>query len=190
MKTGLIAIAAIIASVSSAGAEQYESAIRSYLEDKVMPWAADPVVIAAIKKQNSETSAYDQARIDYLDAKWRIGLYADNEPLVRDVLSNDASEYLRAQVDSSEGAITEVIVMDAQGLNVAASVATTDYWQGDEAKFQQTYLIGAEAVHLGGVELDESTGTVQGQISMTLVDAETGAAVGAITIGVDLNALL
>lgn len=190
MKTGIFALFAVLASVLSAGAEQYESAIHAYLEDNVAHWAADPILIAAIKKQNSETSAYDQARIDYLDSQWRIGLYAENDPLVQDVLSNDASEYLRNQVSISEGAITEVILMDAQGLNVAASTATTDYWQGDEAKFQKTYLVGNDAVHLGSVELDESTGTVQGQISMTLVDAETGVAVGAITVGVDLNALL
>lgn len=190
MKNALIGAAALMAMASSAAADQYESAMREFLDSNVAQWAADPVLVAAIKKQNTETAAFDQARIDYLDAKWRSGRLAENEPLIEDVLSNEAADYLRSQVASSGGAITEAFVMDAQGLNVAASAATSDYWQGDEAKFQQTYLVGANAVHFGDVELDESTGAVQGQISMTIVDSESGDVVGAMTIGVNLNALL
>lgn len=190
MKSILVGLAALIYSVSSAAADQYESAMRSYLENNIVQWVSDPVLVAAIKEQNKETSSFDQAHIDLLDAKWRSGRFADNEPLIDNVLSNDAAEYLRAQVENSDGAITEAFVMDAQGLNVAASAATSDYWQGDEAKFQQTYMIGANAIHFGDVELDDSTGSVQGQISMTIVDTKTGYIVGAITVGVDLNALL
>lgn len=190
MKIALLGFAALMASVSSAAADKYESAMQSYLQSNIVEWVKDPVLVAAIIKQNAETSAYDQARIDYLDAKWRSGRFAENEPLIVDVLSNEAAEFLREQVANSNGAITEAFVMDSLGLNVAASAATSDYWQGDEAKFQQTYLVGANAVHFGDVEFDDSTGAVQGQISMTIVDTATGNTVGAITVGVDLNALL
>lgn len=190
MKTAFLSFAALVATASFAAADQYESAMRTYLENHIVEWASDPVLVAAIKKQNSETSAFDQARIDYLDAKWRSGRFAEEEPLIVGVLTNEAADYLRTQVTESNGAITEAFVMDAQGLNVAASVATSDYWQGDEAKFQKTYMVGANAVHFGDVELDDSTGAVQGQISLTIVDAETGNIVGAMTVGVDLKALL
>lgn len=190
MKLLVLGCAALLATATTAVADQYESAMRSYLESNIVQWASDPVLVAAIKKQNEETAEFDQARIDYLDAKWRSGRFADNEPLIEGVLSNEAADYLRAQVAQSNGAITEAFVMDAQGLNVAASAATSDYWQGDEAKFQKTYLVGANAVHFGDVELDESTGAVQGQVSLTIVDAETGYVLGAMTVGIDLNALL
>jgi hypothetical protein len=190
MKIAILWFAAMMSAASTAVADQYESAMRAYLETNITQWASDPVLVAAIKKQNAETSGFDQAKIDYLDAKWRSGRFAEEEPLIVGVLSNEAADYLRAQVASSGGAITEAFVMDAQGLNVAASVPTSDYWQGDEAKFQQTFLIGANAVHFGDVELDESTGAVQGQISLTIVDRESGYVVGAMTVGVDLKALL
>lgn len=190
MKNALMGIVALMAMASSAAADQYESAMREYLDSNIVRWAADPVLVAAIKKQNAETSSFDQARIDYLDAKWRSGRFAENDSLIEEVLSNEAADYLRTQVADSGGAITEAFVMDAKGLNVAASAATSDYWQGDEAKFQQTYMMGANAVHFGDVELDESTGAVQGQISMTIVDSESGNIVGAMTIGVNLSALL
>ncbi|MEO9827069.1 MAG: hypothetical protein ABJF50_21925 [Paracoccaceae bacterium] len=190
MKSVFFGFVALLTTVMPAVADQYESAMRDYLESKIVAWASEPVLIAAIKNQNKKTSGYDQAHIDYLDAKWRSGLFSDSEPLINDVLSNEAADYLRVQVEKSYGAITEVFVMDARGLNVAASAATSDYWQGDEAKFQQTYMVGANAVHFGDVELDESSGAVQGQISMTIIDAETGYVVGAMTVGVDLKALL
>ena len=72
-------------------------------------------------------------------------------------------------MEETGGAITEVFVMDAQGLNVAASGPTSDYWQGDEAKFQETYLKGAEAIHVSEVEFDESSQTYSVQVSVTSV---------------------
>jgi hypothetical protein len=51
---------------------------------------------------------------------------------------------------------------------------TSDMWQGDEEKFTETYSIGPGAVHFSEVELDESTQRYQAQISLTIVDPETG----------------
>jgi hypothetical protein len=79
--------------------------------------------------------------------------------------------------------------MDDKGMNVALSDVTSDYWQGDEAKWQQTYLVGPDAVHIGDVELDESTQTYQSQVSITVVDPDTKAPIGALTFGVNVEAL-
>ena len=105
------------------------------------------------------------------------------------MLENDAATFLREQVEASGGVITEVFIMDARGLNVAASATTSDFWQGDEAKHSETYGKGVDAVHFGEVEFDESTQSYQGQISMTLTDPATGEAIGALTVGVDAEAL-
>lgn len=189
MKKSFIAGLIFLASSVGASANNYDAAMRDYFESNLKHWASDPVLAAAIMAQNSQTASYDQAEIDRLDAAWRSGRFNENDPMIQGVLSNSASDYLRSEIAQSDGAITEAFIMDAQGLNVAASAATSDYWQGDEAKFQQTYLVGADSVHFGDVELDDSTGEVQGQISMTIIDAETGASVGAITVGINLTAL-
>jgi hypothetical protein len=42
-------------------------------------------------------------------------------------------------------------------MNVGQSDVRSDCWQGDEAKWQQTYLKGADAIHIGEVEFDESS---------------------------------
>lgn len=180
----------IIGAAAPASANEFEAAMRDYVESNLSSWANSPALIAAITAQNGETNGYDQTRIDELDTIWRAQVGSADATLVESVMNNDAALFLRQQVEQTGGAITEAFVMDAQGLNVAASHATSDYWQGDEAKFQQTYLVGPGSVHYGEIELDESTQTVQGQVSMTIVDDTTGEPIGALTVGINLTALM
>ena len=91
--------------------------------------------------------------------------------------------------DASEGLITEAFAMDHVGLNVAVSDPTSDYWQGDEAKWRQTYKVGADAIHISDVELDESTQTYQSQVSLPVVDPDGGAPIGAVTFGINVELL-
>jgi hypothetical protein len=73
--------------------------------------------------------------------------------------------------------------MDDKGLNVGQSSMTSDYWQGDEAKWQKTYAVGADAFHVSEVEFDESSQSYQVQISTTI--SQDGQPIGAITLGVN-----
>lgn len=190
MKVFFNITAATILACSAAAANEYEPAMQSYLQDNVVTWASDPVLVDAIRAQNARTSGYSQDQIIAMDQDWRAQVGSADAPLVNEVLSNPAAEFLRAQVSGSGGTITEVFVMDAHGLNVAASAATSDMWQGDEAKFQETYPNGPNATHFSDVEFDESTQSYQGQISMSVVDPASGEVIGAITIGVDAESLL
>jgi hypothetical protein len=79
--------------------------------------------------------------------------------------------------------------MDAKGLNVGQSDLTSDYWQGDEAKWKKTYLVGPKAMHVGGVKTDQSTQTLQSQLSMAVVDPASGKVIGAVTVGVNVEQL-
>jgi hypothetical protein len=79
--------------------------------------------------------------------------------------------------------------MDGKGLNVGQSDITSDYWQGDEAKWRKTFLVGPEAVFVDAVEKDESTQMLQSQVSVTIKDPTSGEPIGALTLGINLNAL-
>ena len=83
----------------------------------------------------------------------------------------------------------EAFVSDARGALVCMSGRTSDYYQGDEAKWQKTFLVGPDAVFVEEVEMDESTQTFQSQVSMSIVDPATGEVIGAITVGVNIDAL-
>ncbi len=188
MNRTLIA-AAIALAASSALANDYEPKMRAYLEAEILPWANSDVLIEAIRTQNSMTAGYSQEEIDALDTAWRAEVGLSDRPTIEPVLNNAASDFLRDRVADASGAMTEVFIMDARGLNVATSDVTSDFWQGDEAKHSETYGKGREAVHFGEVEFDDSSQTYQGQISIPLVDPASNEVLGAMTVGVNAEAL-
>ena len=173
-----------------AAADDFGPAMREFYDTSIVNWAQSDILVAAITAQNGQTRSFDQAQIDELDQAWRAEVGMSSAPTITPVVQNAVSEFLRDQVNASGGQITEIFIMDARGLNVAASDVTSDYWQGDEAKFSETHGIGPGAIHISDVELDESTQRYQGQISATISDPATGQAIGAITVGVDAEALM
>jgi hypothetical protein len=162
--------------------------VTDYINSNVKSWVGDPTIISAIKAQNAANAALTAADIDALDRTWRAEVDGDSHPTIDAVLANPVSTFLKAKQEASAGTITEVFVMDAKGLNVGQSDVTSDYWQGDEAKFQKSFGAGADALFVDEAEKDESTQMLQSQASMTIAD-ETGKPIGAITIGINLDQL-
>ena len=162
---------------------------RTYAETALKTWAADSLIIAAVVDQNLRHATLTQGDIDGLDQKWMAELGKPVQPMINSVLVNPPADLLRAQVEQTAGLITEVFVMDALGLNVAASAITSDYWQGDEAKFTQTFPKGAGAVHVSEVDFDESTQVYQLQVSFTLINPADGAVIGAVTVALNAEYL-
>ena len=173
-----------------AAADEFTAAAQEFYRSSVAQWASDPRLVAAITEQNNRTTGYTQAEIDALDQAWRSEVGMADAPTIAPVLTSDVSDFLREQVAQSGGRITEVFVMDGVGLNVATSDVTSDYWQGDEEKFTETFGQGPGALHVSEIELDESTQRYQGQVSVTIVDPATGLPIGAMTVGVDAESLM
>ncbi len=187
MKTNIVTAIALAAALP-AGANELEPQMREYASTNVAEWVANPVLVEAIRAQNGTTSGYSQADIDAMDQAWRAEVGTPDSATISPVMNNEASAFLRDIVEAQGGVVTEIFIMDSRGLNVAASDVTSDYWQGDEAKFQETYPKGAGAIHIGDVEFDESSQAYQGQISMTVVDPGSSEVLGAITVGVNAEA--
>lgn len=185
----LIAAFAIIAGTHSAVAAEFDARLNDLATREIASWVSDPAIIAAIRAQNDVTRDYTDAEIAALDKSWRNEVGAAARPTIDEVLDNAASDFLRGKRTGSGGLFTEIFVMDARGLNVAASDVTSDYWQGDEAKWQETYLVGPRSVHIGEVEFDDSTQTYQSQVSISIADPATGETIGAATIGVNMEYL-
>lgn len=182
--------AALVASLSApVTANEFEPALRELAEQKIMELINDPAIVAAIQARNGETGGMSEDAIIALDNKWRAEVGAGDTPTISPVLSGDVADMLRSMRDESEGLFTEIFVMDMVGLNVAASDTTSDYWQGDEAKWQQTYGAGDGAIHISEVEMDESTQSYQSQISVAISDPATNAPIGAATFGVNIEFL-
>ncbi len=172
-----------------ANANEFEPALRELAEQKIMQIVNDPAIVAAIQARNNDTGGMSEDAIIALDKKWRAEVGGNATPTITPVLSGEIAEMLRSVRDESEGLFTEIFVMDMVGLNVAASDTTSDYWQGDEAKWQQTFGVGSGAVHISEVEMDESTQSYQSQISVSISDPATNAPIGAATFGVNIEFL-
>ncbi|SIO20704.1 hypothetical protein [Vannielia litorea] len=170
-------------------AQDYHAAMTDYLSASIATWASDEVLVAAIKAANAERAALTQAGIDAMDQAWRSEADAGSGPTIDPVMQSAAADFLRHQVAASGGLISEVFIMDSHGLNVAASGVTSDMWQGDEDKHARTYAAGPGATFVDAIEFDESAQSYQGQVSMTISDPATGEAIGAITVGLDVESL-
>lgn len=168
----------------------YRIPLEAYAREELTNWLTNPDMIAAINAQNEQHANLSKDEVIALDQQWRSEAGAGGGPLIERLLSAPVSVWLLTQQEATAGFVTEVFVMDNKGLNVAQSVETSDYWQGDEAKWQQTYSVGPDALHISEVEFDDSTGFYQSQGSLTISDPQTGEAIGAITFGINVQNLM
>lgn len=180
---------AIMLSGQAALADGHVAALTDFAKNTVAEWVKNPVIVKAIMAQNAKNAGLSQDEIIVLDKKWRAETKASSKPMIDAILANAVSKALADYKNASSGMVTEVFVMDNKGLNVGQSDVTSDFWQGDEGKWKKTYLMGPDAIFVDEVEKDESTQTLQSQMSMSIKDPATGKVIGAITVGVNVEAL-
>jgi hypothetical protein len=191
----LLGIAAAALSVAFSAASLADEAeikakAESYTKSEVAKWVADADVVAALNAANAANASYDQGKIDALDKQWRAEVGAAARPLIDEIMGSAASAKAKSWCEGAGGVVTEIIVMDNKGLNVGICDATSDYWQGDEAKYTNTFTKGAGAVFVDDVEQDSSTQKFQVQASMTVVDPASGQPIGVVTVGLDAEGLM
>jgi hypothetical protein len=176
-----VPLAAALTAPSFALAEEVpESALR--LIPSLQQWGQDPVLVAAVNQQNAQGKSLDE--IKKTDAEW-MATTGVNE-FMSGLMSNEAATELK-KLEGSAPYYTELFLMDNQGANVAMSNKTSDYWQGDEPKFTESFKGGQGAVHVGGVKFDDSAQAYLVQISVPVLDG--GQAIGALTVGLNLDEL-
>lgn len=179
----------LVPAASSRAGDIHVEPVTAYIDANIRAWIEEPVIIRTLKDQNASHAHLTQAEIDALDATWRTEFASDTRPLIDTVIGNPLSHFLKDRQVASGGVITEILIIDAKGLSVGESEVSSDYWQGDEAKWQKTYMTGSTILFVDAVEKDESTQTLQSQASLTVFDPQTGQRLGAITIGINLDAL-
>lgn len=178
----------LCASAPFALAQSEHQQIVALLLANIQQLARDKAVLNAVQQQNRAEAAL--ADIRQQDTLWQQALLQglNESDLAHKMLESRVSAQLRHWQDSNNGLITEVILMDNQGANVAISAITTDYWQGDETPFlsvfdqQNDYFIDV-------VEYDQSTRRFQVKLSVPVADTQ-GRHIGALSIGIDVERAL
>jgi hypothetical protein len=148
-----------------------------------------PVTILSVTSSNKRHEGVQQAEINTLDEAWKSEAKSDDQPLIAEILSSPLSSYLLYTQAKSAGLFTEIFIMDKFGLNVGQSSVTSDYWQGDEDKFQKTFQVGPDAVFIDEPEYHDETKTWRAQVNLTIVDPASKAAIGAATAEINLTEL-
>lgn len=165
---------------SLAFAEEAPKKIKDLAQNKLAAYGKDPVIVNAVKAENAKGKTLDQVKAK--DKEWiaTAGI-ADN---MQAIMGSECGTYLRS-IQKSAPYYAEIFVMDNQGANVAMTDKTSDYWQGDEAKFKKSFNGGAGAVFVDKVEFDDSAQAYLVQVSVPVWDG--GQAIGAITFGIDVD---
>ncbi len=174
---------------SSEGDQIPIRAIERIAQNRYVEWAANPVVIEAVREANSKP-ARTLGEIIQLDNKWIRGTF--DSKWLGELLDNPCARYLKQLRDENGGEggmYSEIFLMDRQGCIVAESKKTSDYWQGDEDKFVRAFADGEGAIFIDEADYDESTQTSLIQVSLPVIDPDTEKAIGVMTIGLNVGVL-
>ncbi|HUG61485.1 MAG TPA: hypothetical protein VMP03_06550 [Methylomirabilota bacterium] len=188
LTAAFIVLTGSAASAQDAAAPDAKALIDTALIGEMRSVLDNEVVAISVAAQNVRYAGVDEAKILRLDEEWVAERGADDKPLIAATLSSPLSTYLVRTQARALGLYAEIFVMDRNGLNVGQSSITSDFWQGDEAKFQKSFGVGPTAVFIDDPEWDEDNRIWRAQVSMTIVDA-TAVPVGSATFEVNLNEL-
>ncbi|MDG4474566.1 PDC sensor domain-containing protein [Thiovibrio frasassiensis] len=175
-------IAVMLTAGSVFAAEKAPQKVIDLANTELVKLGSDPAIVQAVKAENAKGKTL--AQIKEKDVKWMA------TPGVVDymkaLMDNPCGKRLK-EIRKSAPYYAELFVMDNLGANVCMSDKTSDYWQGDEPKFTESYKGGKGAVHVGDVKFDDSTQAYTVQVSVPVKDG--AAVIGAMTIGIDMDKL-
>lgn len=159
--------------------------LQKFIVEKLIPVCTNPVFVREVKAQNAKGVSLDE--IKKIDKQWQ---NAEEElPIHVEKMNNAcAKEIQRLLKEEIKNVIGECFVMDNQGANVGQNVMTSDYWQGDEPKWIQSFKEGKGGVIIEKRKYDKSTDTVDQKVSLPIVDEE-GRVIGAVCWGVKVDKL-
>lgn len=164
--------------------------IRELLFRKIERWKRLPKLESALKKHNAKNRSLSKRDILERDKKWTNAFLQDDFSYSLDLVDQELSAQLREIKKQSQDVITEIIVTDERGINVAISDMTSDYWQGDEEKFTKVFGKPANTLHFGAISYDESTKRFQLHISVPLQSEKEFESTGVMVFGVDVEKVL
>lgn len=148
----------------------------------VRAWAADPIVVAAVRDANAH--ARSMRDIERLDEAWTATRGVDD--FMRSIIDHPAAERLR-ELRERHPELQESFVTDRLGANVASTNKTSDFYQGDEDKFREAFAGGAGGVHVGDLSRDESIQSYAIPIGVPVLDE--GVAIGVLVVTVNVEKL-
>jgi hypothetical protein len=180
MKPRLLLLSAVLfVAYCPAFAQALPAAVQARVDEYlkvIATWAADPAIVGAVKAHN-EAPPPEHLALD--QDKWSKLTVLD--PLVRGFTKNAAGQFLKTK---KTDLVTEAFVSDAEGRKVGFLAKTTRWSHRGQPKHDVPMTGKAWQ---GPVELDESSGRQQLQVSVPVL-AE-GQPIGSLVVGLSISQL-
>ena len=176
----------VFGAANSAKGDPRLQKVGDYISAHVKPWIDDPQIVSAVKEQDAKSKHLTQVQIDTLDIGF---LKRSDHALIDSKMNNKLSDFLREKKKQADGVVIELFIFDDRGLNVAQTDLTADYLQGDEAKYWKSFGVGPDGMVVEKIAPDGGFPHIA-QASLAIKDPGTGKAIGAMTVGVNYDALV
>lgn len=171
------ALATVEAISAELSATELDAKVQAYIKENLNPILTNEVIVKAVTAQNEKGMTLDE--IQKIDSEWS---NAEEELPIHVELTTNACAKEIVKLVSNLSAVGEVFVMDNQGANVGQNALTSDYWQGDEAKWTESFNDGKGGISVGKQKLDKSSNRVEQQVSLPIVNSD-GEVIGAVCFG-------
>ena len=177
----VLAIAVSLATLASPiyAADALDPAVQAKVDAQIkiiQGWAADPIIVKAVKEQNAKLSDEYKAMTQ---EKWQD--LGKTDPFVRSFDKNPAGEFLKSK---KTDLIIRAFLSDAAGLKVAFTAKTLSWSHKDDAK-HKTPMEGK--TWQGPMETDKASGLQQIQIAVPVLDG--GKPIGSLIAGLSATKL-
>ena len=176
---GTLVVIGLILAVMAAQAFDMTPAAQAEIDRQkaaVVSWAAHPVVVAAVREQNSRGPI---AGMD--NAKWKS--VRRNDPIVQALASSPAARFLQTRIEGSGGALDKAFINAAQGEKVAFAEKTISYLHKGQEKFDAPMATG-RPWQMAQPWFDESLQGYAIQVAAPVIDG--GKVVGVVVASVPL----
>jgi hypothetical protein len=177
-----LAVVAFLPVVALASSFEITPPVQAELEKQTKAlavWAADPVVVAAVKEQNAKGPL---AGMD--NAKWKTIRRSD--AIVQGLTGNPAGQFLQKKIDTSGGTLDKAFLNGAQGEKVAFAEKTISYIHKGQDKFEVPMSTG-KPWQMTKPWFDESLQAYAIQVAVPVMDG--GKAIGVLVASVPVTYL-
>jgi sensor histidine kinase regulating citrate/malate metabolism len=149
---------------------------------KITKLANHETLIHAVQTQNQKHVSMDE--IHKLDRDWIRGTIP--EDFVKSLMGNQCASKLKELAKEIPSSL-EAFVMDNQGALVCLTQKTSDYWQGDEPKWIDSFKGGTGETVISKREYDVSTKSTLVHVSVPIMNEQK--AIGVLCVGINLTKL-
>lgn len=165
--------------------EEVEAIILNKIEVVTQTIARNPLVIDMVKKSNKTNKSITSREIEKLDAEWM--KTADSNDYISGFMINECARIL-LDLQKADHGFSEIFITDSQGLNVAMTNKTSDYYQADEDWWINAFNKGKGRSYYGNIEYDESAMSEAVPLYIP-INNDAGAAIGVIKAVADLGVI-